>query len=107
MSSLLLESVSLNLSTVLKYTVSDASIPIYTFFRSIELSEPYNKNGKILASFLSDIFLSHSKHTQGAKKSIEATYAIKFSSTKYDYTENFATRTEYIPKLQWKKDEMV
>ena len=47
-----------------------------------------------------------SKHTYGAKKSINAIYAITFNKTKYDYTENIATRAEYIPKLEQKKDEM-
>ena len=40
-----------------------------------------------------------SKHIHGAKKSVDGTNAIKFSATKYDYTENFARRAEYIPKL--------
>ena len=47
-----------------------------------------------------------SKHTHGAKKSVDATYAIIFNTTKYEYTENFATRAQYIPKLQWKNDKM-
>ena len=42
----------------------------------------------------------------GQKKSIDATNAINFSTKMYDYTENFATRAEYISKLQRKKDEM-
>ena len=52
------------------------------------------------------IFVLTSKHIHGAKKSIDATYVVKFITTKYDYTEHFVTRTEYIPKLERKKDEM-
>ena len=52
------------------------------------------------------IFCLQVNISMGQKKSVDATYAIRFSTIKYDYTENFTTRAEYIPKLQQKKDEM-